>query len=398
MLAIEPLASHLRGLFRYRRTLMRTLKLDVESSSLGVPAGAGDFGLDEPLPFRFALRVSADELAETLLTLRTLRALDVGAARYPIHRVERCAVRKPGAELLDDMAVQSGLAAHRLSESSLLLDGAGSLVSVRAMRKADYTSCTLAIWASDRERLAAVRDCLLGILGDQRIRDETFTIDWCFMGGVAGLTSASFQETVDPPPFDEAYPGLGESVTGFIERFLASPETVLILQGPPGTGKTRLVRAILAAISRGKEAGARVLYTADKRALENDEIFVDFITGMHDAFVIEDADHILASRSKGNLDLHRFLAVADGVVRAQGRKIIFTTNLPNVGDIDDALLRPGRCFAVVRTRALARDETARLIERLHPESTDLRDRSLGVLFDSGDRGATLAAIYRAAQP
>jgi len=48
------------------------------------------------------------------------------------------------------------------------------------------------------------------------------------------------------------------------------------------------------------------------------------------------------------------LAVADGVVRAQGRKIIFTTNLPNIGDIDEALVRPGRCFATVRTRALER--------------------------------------------
>ena len=53
--------------------------------------------------------------------------------------------------------------------------------------------------------------------------------------------------------------------------------------------------------------------------------------------MIEDADHLLMARANGNVDLHRFLAIADGVVRAQGRKIIFTTNLPNVGDIDDAL-------------------------------------------------------------
>jgi ATP-dependent 26S proteasome regulatory subunit len=32
------------------------------------------------------------------------------------------------------------------------------------------------------------------------------------------------------------------------------------------------------------------------------------------------------------------------------RKIIFSTNLPNVGDLDDALVRPGRCFAMF-TRA-----------------------------------------------
>ena len=105
-------------------------------------------------------------------------------------------------------------------------------------------------------------------------------------------------------------------------------------------------------MSARKADSAKVLYTADKRALESDEIFVEFITGSHDAFVIEDADHLLMARANGNVDLHRFLAVADGGVRAQGRKIIFTTNLPNIGDIDEALVRPGRCFATVRTRAL----------------------------------------------
>lgn len=120
------------------------------------------------------------------------------------------------------------------------------------------------------------------------------------------------------------------------------------------------MRAALAAISRRKGDTAKVLYTADTGALESDEIFVEFVTGSHDAFVIEDADHILDSRANGNLHLHRFLAIADGVVRAQGRKILFTTNLPNVGDIDDVLLRPGRCFANVRFRALERAEVERL--------------------------------------
>src|ERR1700676_3197847 len=107
------------------------------------------------------------------------------------------------------------------------------------------------------------------------------------------------------------------------------------------------------------------------RALEHGEIFVDVITGNHDAFVIEDADHLLMARSNGNVDLHRFLAVADGVVRAQGRKIIFTTNLPNIGDIDEALVRPGRCFATVCTAGGsqglsggARSESATLSARL----------------------------------
>jgi hypothetical protein len=58
-----------------------------------------------------------------------------------------------------------------------------------------------------------------------------------------------------------------------------------------------------------------------------------------DRHLIEDADHLLMARANGNVDPHRILAVADGVVRAQGRKIIFTTNPPNVGDIDEALVR-----------------------------------------------------------
>jgi len=142
--------------------------------------------------------------------------------------------------------------------------------------------------------------------------------------------------------------------------------------------------AILASLSARKGDSARVLYTADQRVLENDEIFVEFITGSHDAFVIEDADHLLMARANGNVDLHRFLAIADGVVRAQGRKIIFTTNLPNVGDIDDALVRPGRRFATVRTRGLDRGEAIALAARL----------GVDVALPTGLRSISLAAFYK----
>jgi ATP-dependent 26S proteasome regulatory subunit len=170
---------------------------------------------------------------------------------------------------------------------------------------------------------------------------------------------------------------------------------VLILLGQPGSGKTRLVRAILGEMSRRKGDSAEVMYTGDRRALESDEIFVEFITGSHDAFVIEDADHLLAARASGNQDLHRFLAIADGVVRAQGRKILFTTNLPNVGDIDEALLRPGRCFATVRTRSLTREEGARLAGRLCKGDTAREQAALASVFLDGVRTASVAAIYRA---
>jgi ATP-dependent 26S proteasome regulatory subunit len=103
---------------------------------------------------------------------------------------------------------------------------------------------------------------------------------------------------------------------------------------------------------------------------------------------------LLKARSRGNVDLHRFLAVADGVVRAQGRKIIFTTNLPNIGDIDEALVRPGRCFATVRTRALDRREAASLLTRIAAARAARNEPASAVALAADMRSITLASLYR----
>ena len=187
-----------------------------------------------------------------------------------------------------------------------------------------------------------------------------------------------------------------------MESYLDARETVLVLQGPPGTGKTRLIRAILGELSRRNEGEAQVLYTGDMKALETDAVFVRFITGSDHAFVVEDADHLLKPRSDGNQHLHRFLGIADGVVRAQGRKVIFSTNLPNLGDLDDALLRPGRCFARVQVRALSAAEAralaeeiavgdARRLERAHAHSNTAIDSTCAVC---GNMLTTPAAARR----
>ena len=267
--------------------------------------------------------------ADTILKARAVQALDWGARRFAIHRKVRYAARRPLEELFDDLALRAGLAAQRLDTAELLLDGSDVFVNAQGNRKTDYSSGTFDIWATSLERLDAVRTRLLDIVGPQRLREETFTICWNFATH-HGLSSVTFDELADPQLLDEAYPMFGEPVEALIARYLHSPETVLVLQGPSGTGKTRLVRAILAQMSRRKGDSAKVLYTADRRALEDDAIFIEFVTGDHDAFVLEDADHVLGARSNRNAHLHRFLSVADGVVRALGRKIIFTTNLPNV--------------------------------------------------------------------
>ena len=332
--------------------------------------------------------------ADTILKARAIRALENIAAKYPVYRHVRCASRRPLEELFDDLALHSGLSASRLGVATLLLEGPGIFINAEGWRTAAFSSCGFSFWADSAARADECRDKVLRIIGESFERKRMFTLDWHFMDSRSGLNSTSFDELVVDDIHDEAYPTLGRPVREFIRDYLCADETVLLLLGSPGTGKTRLVRAILGAMSERKADSAMVLYTGDKRALENDEIFVNFITGQHDAFVIEDADHLLLARSSGNQDLHRFLAIADGVVRAQGRKIIFTTNLPNVTDVDEALLRPGRCYASVSTRLLNRNEAATLLHKLNEDHTRVSSQ-LASLFTAGVRGVSVADVYRA---
>lgn len=333
------------------------------------------------------------DLADAVVQSRAVQAFDSAVASYPIHRLVRCAARRPLEAVFDDLALKSGLTAQRLNAGALLLDGDGVFVQADGRRKADYCSCVFNIWARSVERAEEVRGNLFAVVGDERVRDQMFVVDWRVADRRGNTHANTFEELADDDLLDEAYPMLGEPVRHFIDRYLSAPESVLILMGPPGTGKTRLVRAILGALSRRKGDSAEVLYTADKLVLKSDNIFVDFMTGTHDAFVIEDADYLLQPRTEGNQDLHRFLMVADGVVRASGRKMLFTTNVPNAGSIDEALLRPGRCFANVDIRRLTTAEGRLLAVRL-AGSADA-DRVLAQAAQADSRSVSTASIYQA---
>ncbi len=251
----KPLASDLQGLFR-RRLSARLEFMDYDLTQLHRDA----CGL---AALRVNLHGDLGDLADTLLKVRALQAFDCGARRLPIHRKTRFAARRGLEEIFDDLALRSGLVAHRLDTAAL---GTGVFVSATGRRKTDYSSGTLEIWAEDVARAESTRASLLELVGPQRVRAEIFTIDWHFSSAHGGLTNVAVDELADTELLDEAYPMLPPLRT-LIDGYLGSRETVLVVQGPPGTGKTRLVRAILGAMSKRKGDSAKILYTADRRAL-----------------------------------------------------------------------------------------------------------------------------------
>jgi hypothetical protein len=160
--------------------------------------------------------------------------------------------------------------------------------------------------------------------------------------------------TMEPPPpiHDSFYPWLGQPVNEYLDRYLASPASVLFLMGDPGTGKTSLIRHFI------YERQLKAVITYEEKLINSDEMFVDFLAQDGDAvLVIEDAESLLGSREGGgNSLMARFLNVSDGLVRMAGKKIIFTTNQNDFRSVDPALVRPGRSFDALRARALTHEE------------------------------------------
>lgn len=184
----------------------------------------------------------------------------------------------------------------------------------------------------------------------------TSTIEWMY--GANG-DSASVPLNESRLPLKEMYPFLGnESLESYYNRYMHSDASILLLIGPPGTGKTTFIRGLLS----HTKMSAQVTY--DAAILEKDYVFARFIESDSNIMVLEDSDNFLKSRSDGNTMMHRFLNVGDGLVTTKGKKMIFSTNLPSIRDIDSALVRPGRCFDILHFDLLKQDEATKLADKL----------------------------------
>lgn len=184
----------------------------------------------------------------------------------------------------------------------------------------------------------------------------TSYIEWIY--GADG-NSVNVPLNRDRLPVEEMYPFLkGESLNDYYDRYMESSANILLLIGPPGTGKTTFIRGLLA------HRNCSAIVTYDAGILEKDAFFAKFIEDDAEVMVLEDSDAFLKSRSDGNTMMHRFLNVGDGLVTTKGKKMIFSTNLPSVRDIDSALIRPGRCFDIVEFKPLSLFDAAKLAEKL----------------------------------
>lgn len=184
----------------------------------------------------------------------------------------------------------------------------------------------------------------------------TSYIEWVYNGDGSSVNVPLNRERL---PVDEMYPFLkGETLGDYYDRYMKSSANILLLIGPPGTGKTSFIRGLLA------HTNSSAIVSYDSAILDKDGFFARFIEDDANIMVLEDSDAFLKSRSDGNTMMHRFLNVGDGLVTTKGKKMIFSTNLPSIRDIDSALVRPGRCFDIVTFETLTVPEAQTLADKL----------------------------------
>lgn len=183
-------------------------------------------------------------------------------------------------------------------------------------------------------------------------------------------------------PFTEMYPFLeGEDLQAYYERFKYSESSILLLQGPPGTGKTTFIRGMLSHLK------ANCVFTTDPEVFHNDNFLIDFMKSSSENFLVfEDADAYISSRETGNKTLHKFLTIGDGLISRTKKKIIFTTNLQTLTDIDSALIRPGRCHDILQFRPLTVDECKKIITtRNFDIDNPIKETTIAELFNTQEK-------------
>lgn len=178
-------------------------------------------------------------------------------------------------------------------------------------------------------------------------------------------------ETVPLPDYTSlnkhnmVYPDFIESPAELWSEYSKAKSNVLLMIGDVGTGKSSWLRELLE--YRGWNEGNA--YIVDSTSVLMAPCFGDFIRELPQGSVLicEDNDMLTQKRTDGNVHMSALLNATSGLI-ATSMKLIISTNLNNVDEMDKGIIRPGRLFDTLAFRKLTAKEATVLHAELNPEN------------------------------
>lgn len=165
------------------------------------------------------------------------------------------------------------------------------------------------------------------------------------------------------------YPYLELTPAEMMEAFMASQSNVILIYGIPGSGKSNFMRAMLDA--RGWDDK---IYLADRMDVLAHPAFPDFVRELPAGSIVltEDSDILVGKRTEGNVSMSALLNATAGIV-SRDVKLMISTNLTSTRDIDEALLRHGRCFKILKFKPLTAGQANGVREMMDLEPFEFKE-------------------------
>lgn len=137
-----------------------------------------------------------------------------------------------------------------------------------------------------------------------------------------------------------------------------SSSNVLMFYGPRGTGKSTLARTLMV-----KMPDIEHIYLVTDELTTTTPSFRVWLESLppKTLIVVEDANNLTRSREDGNQTMITLLNVSDGVI-PKDIKLLISSNLDDLDDVDTALKRTGRLYGAAKFTVLPEDRVNKVRE------------------------------------